>query len=109
MKPWVGKIPLEKGMAIRSSILAWKIPVERGAWWVRVRRVAGTDMMEQLALSLPVILMLEPLAWHEGCTNFLGSMAFHTCLCVKPEVHIPDGGDRATAAVSPGKLQGSWC
>ena len=24
--PWVGKIPLEKGMATYSSILAWKIP-----------------------------------------------------------------------------------
>ena len=61
-------------MATRSSILAWRIPVERGAWWVTVCRVAGTDMTEQLALSLPVILMLEPLAWHEGCTNFLASV-----------------------------------
>ena len=24
--PWVGKIPLEKGMATHSSILAWRIP-----------------------------------------------------------------------------------
>ena len=24
--PWVGKIPLEKGKATRSSILAWSIP-----------------------------------------------------------------------------------
>ena len=24
--------PLEKGMATRSSILAWRIPVDRGAW-----------------------------------------------------------------------------
>ena len=24
--PWVGKIPLEKGMATPSSILAWRIP-----------------------------------------------------------------------------------
>ena len=24
--PWVGKIPLEKGMAAHSSILAWRIP-----------------------------------------------------------------------------------
>ena len=24
--PWVGKIPLEEGMAILSSILAWRIP-----------------------------------------------------------------------------------
>ena len=25
-KPWVRKIPLEKGMATHSSILAWNIP-----------------------------------------------------------------------------------
>ena len=25
--------PLEQGMAINSSILAWRIPRERGAWW----------------------------------------------------------------------------
>ena len=24
--------PLEKGMATHSSILAWRIPVDRGAW-----------------------------------------------------------------------------
>ena len=24
--PWVGKIPLEEGMATHSNILAWKIP-----------------------------------------------------------------------------------
>ena len=24
--PWVGKIPLEEGMATHSSILAWRIP-----------------------------------------------------------------------------------
>ena len=24
--PWVGKIPLEKGMATHYSILAWRIP-----------------------------------------------------------------------------------
>ena len=25
--PWVGKVPLEKGMATHSSILAWRIPL----------------------------------------------------------------------------------
>ena len=25
-EPWVGKIPLEKGMATHSSILAWEDP-----------------------------------------------------------------------------------
>ena len=38
-KTWVRSLgwedPLEKGMATHSSILAWRIPVDRGAWWVR--------------------------------------------------------------------------
>ena len=32
--------PLEEGMATHSSILAWRIPVDTGAWWVIVHGVA---------------------------------------------------------------------
>ena len=32
--------PLEEGMATLSSILAWRIPVDRGAWWATVHGVA---------------------------------------------------------------------
>ena len=28
--------PLEEGMANHSSILAWKITLDRGAWWAKV-------------------------------------------------------------------------
>ena len=31
--------PLEEGMATHSSILAWRIPMDRGAWWATVHRV----------------------------------------------------------------------
>ena len=31
---------LEEGMATYSSILAWRIPVDRGDWWATVHRVA---------------------------------------------------------------------
>ena len=30
----------EEGMATHSSILAWRIPVDRGAWWATVHGVA---------------------------------------------------------------------
>ena len=30
---------LEKGMAIHSSILAWRIPMDGGAWWATVHGV----------------------------------------------------------------------
>ena len=32
-------VPLEKGMATHSSILAWRIPSDRGAWWAIVHGV----------------------------------------------------------------------
>ena len=32
--------PLDKGMATHSSILAWRIPLDRGAWWAAVHGVA---------------------------------------------------------------------
>ena len=32
--------PLEEGMATHSSILAWRIPLDRGAWRALVRGVA---------------------------------------------------------------------
>ena len=31
--------PLEEKMAIHSSILAWRIPMDRGIWWAAVDRV----------------------------------------------------------------------
>ena len=36
--PWVGKIPLEEVMATYSGILAWRIPMGRGAWGLQLIR-----------------------------------------------------------------------
>ena len=41
--------PLEEGMATHSSILAWRIPKDRGVLWATVYRVAESDMTEQLS------------------------------------------------------------
>ena len=30
--PWVGKILLEEGMATHPSVIAWRNPMDRGAW-----------------------------------------------------------------------------
>jgi hypothetical protein len=35
--------PLEEGMATHSSILAWRIPLDRGTWWVTVHGVANSQ------------------------------------------------------------------
>ena len=34
---WDG--PLEKGMAAHTSVLAWRIPMDREAWWAKDRGV----------------------------------------------------------------------
>ena len=35
--------PLEEGMATHSSILAWRIPKDRSAWWAAVHGVAKSQ------------------------------------------------------------------
>ena len=34
---------LEKEMTTHSSILAWRIPMDRGAWWATVHGVAKSQ------------------------------------------------------------------
>ena len=41
--------PLEKGMATHSSILAWRISTDRGAWRATVHAVAELDVTEKLS------------------------------------------------------------
>ena len=38
--------PLEEGMENHSSVLAWRIPVDRGAWLATVHGVTELDMTE---------------------------------------------------------------
>ena len=40
--PGLGR-PLEEGMATHSSIFAWRIPMDRGAWWALVHVVAESQ------------------------------------------------------------------
>ena len=45
-RTWVRSLgqedPLEKAMANHSSILAWRIPMDRDAWWATVHGVANS-------------------------------------------------------------------
>ena len=38
--------PLEEEMATQSSVLAWKNPMDRGAWWAIVHRVTESAVTE---------------------------------------------------------------
>ena len=40
---------LEEIMTTHSSILAWRIPMDRGAWWAAVHGVTESDMSERLS------------------------------------------------------------
>ena len=40
-------------MATHSSILAWRIPMERGAWWASVHRVTKSQtQLKQLSTHM---------------------------------------------------------
>ena len=38
-----GEDPLEEGMATHSSILVWRIPMDRGAWWATVQGITKSQ------------------------------------------------------------------
>ena len=43
--------PLEEGMEIHSSILAWRIPMDKGAWRATVHRVTKSQrFLKQLSV-----------------------------------------------------------
>ena len=50
--PRVGKIPRRKGMATHSTTLAWRIPMDKGAWWATVCGHKELDTTEQLSTHM---------------------------------------------------------
>ena len=44
--------PLKEGMATHSSILAWRIPIDRDVLWAKVYGVAESDTTEQLSTDI---------------------------------------------------------
>ena len=40
--------PLEEGMATHYSIRAWRILMDRGAWWATVHGVANSEHVTEL-------------------------------------------------------------
>ena len=44
--------PLKEGMATHSSILAWRIPIDRDVLWATVYGVAESDTTEQLSTDI---------------------------------------------------------
>ena len=44
--------PLEKGKATHSSILAWRIPMDRGVWWATIYGIAKSRTQVSLSDTL---------------------------------------------------------
>ena len=69
-KTWVWSLgwedSLEEGIAIHSSILAWKILMDRGVWWAIVHGVAKTqtqlNTVQLQVIILRVLLVLDLIA-----------------------------------------------
>ena len=49
VRPLGWEDPLEEGMATHSSILTWRIPMDRGAWRAAVHGVTKSDRTKQLS------------------------------------------------------------
>ena len=82
-------------MATHSSILAWRIPMDRGAWRATVHGVAESDMSEQLSIaqSLYNIVLVSASQQHGSAINMHTSPP--SCASHPPPAHpIPLGCHR---------------
>ena len=52
--------PLEEGMATHSSILAWRIPMDRGAWRATPHGVTESDTTEWPSTAQPHYIKTSP-------------------------------------------------
>ena len=70
--------PLEKRMATHSSILIWRIPMDRGAWWARVHGVAKSrtqlSNLNQTDRVLEQFKKLNAVCWKSPFVLFLASI-----------------------------------
>ena len=87
--------PLENEIATHSSILAWRVPMDRGAWWATVRRVAKS--WTHLSLSaIPSLQMYLREMKAYMCTKKICTKIFIVALFIIANVHHPRWKDKYT-------------
>ena len=62
--------PLKEGMAIHSSILIWRIPMDRGVWWTTVHGV--TKSQTQVSNQSHSIYIHHIFFIHSSIDGYLG-------------------------------------
>ena len=74
VQPLTREDPLSEGMAAHSSILTWRVPMDRGAWWATVHRVAQSQTWQK-RLSSCISNILPPtmyeLFFHISTTQYI--------------------------------------
>ena len=62
--------PLEKGMATHSSILAWRIPMDKGDWQATVHgvRIVGQDLASKPSPSFIFSIIEQIISPGNGIT-----------------------------------------
>ena len=92
--PGLREDPLEEGMATYSSILAWRISMDRGAWWAISHRVAKSwtcskwlSMHAHIDLNKVIIVLCSKYQWKNGDLHKGKPLDFLICL-----EHYPNDG-----------------
>ena len=62
LRPQGQEGPLEEGMVTHSSILVWRIPMDRGAWWATAHRVTKSQTHLK-RFSMHSTHALNPTSW----------------------------------------------
>ena len=89
--------PLEKEIATHSSILAWRIPMDRGTWWAAVHGILQVRILEWVAFpfsrgsSQPRMEPRSPaLALSNICSLGSCSMSVHNVVFIKGNRNIQE-------------------
>ena len=92
MIPVLGRPPWKKDRLTHSSILAWRIPMNRGAWWGTVHGLAESDMTEETKDSILWLINSRVGSYHRrliaSCNTTMGDgwagTVRRTKKCLKP-------------------------